>query len=191
LRVELRNHLEKFGSVGAVVAAAACPICFPKLAVVGALFGLGAFSAYEAQLFIAAQALVLVTAAGHVLAYRQHRNARLLTSALLSAVLVFAGLYWVPTEWLVYVGFGGLVAASSVDLWTRIPRWARRPKLSSLLTCPNCGARRRESMPRDACQYLYECPACRAVLRPLPGDCCVFCSYGTVKCPPMQLTKPV
>jgi mercuric ion transport protein len=125
----MADHLEKLGSIGAVVAAAACPICFPKLAVVGTLFGLGAFSAYEAQLFIAAQALVLVAAAGHLLAYRQHCNARLLTSALLSAVFVFVGLYWVPTEWLVYVGFGGLVAASTVDLWARIRRWARRPKL--------------------------------------------------------------
>ena len=25
-----------------------------------------------------------------------------------------------------------------------------------------------------------------APLRPKPGDCCVFCSYGTVKCPPIQ-----
>ena len=24
------------------------------------------------------------------------------------------------------------------------------------------------------------------VLKPLKGDCCVFCSYGTVKCPPIQ-----
>jgi len=25
------------------------------------------------------------------------------------------------------------------------------------------------------------------VLKPLTGDCCVFCSYGTVPCPPIQL----
>jgi hypothetical protein len=24
------------------------------------------------------------------------------------------------------------------------------------------------------------------LLKPLPGDCCVICSYGTVKCPPVQ-----
>jgi hypothetical protein len=24
------------------------------------------------------------------------------------------------------------------------------------------------------------------LLRPKPGDCCVFCSYGSVKCPPMR-----
>lgn len=42
-------------------------------------------------------------------------------------------------------------------------------------------------MPTDACQWFYECIACHALLKPLPGDCCVYCSYGTVKCPPVQL----
>lgn len=41
-------------------------------------------------------------------------------------------------------------------------------------------------MPTDACQFFYECEGCHAVLRPLTGDCCVFCSYGINKCPPMQ-----
>ena len=39
-------------------------------------------------------------------------------------------------------------------------------------------------MPTDACLYFHECVACHAVLRPKPGDCCVFCSFGSVKCPP-------
>jgi hypothetical protein len=58
--------------------------------------------------------------------------------------------------------------------------------LESVLTCPQCGHTARETMPTDACQFFYECTACKTVLRPKPGDCCVFCSYGTVKCPPMQ-----
>ena len=57
----------------------------------------------------------------------------------------------------------------------------------SVITCPQCGAARREEMPTDACQFFYECAACGTLLRPKPGDCCVFCSYGTVKCPPRQL----
>lgn len=56
----------------------------------------------------------------------------------------------------------------------------------SVLTCPSCGARSVEEMPLDACVYFYECEACRTRLRPKPGDCCVFCSYGSVKCPPVQ-----
>jgi hypothetical protein len=41
-------------------------------------------------------------------------------------------------------------------------------------------------MPTDACQFFYECTSCKAMLRPKAGDCCVFCSYGSVKCPPVQ-----
>lgn len=58
--------------------------------------------------------------------------------------------------------------------------------LQSTLTCPECGHTVVETMPTDACQYFYDCQGCGAVLRPLPGDCCVFCSYGDVPCPPIQ-----
>ncbi|WP_093117903.1 GDCCVxC domain-containing (seleno)protein [Salinihabitans flavidus] len=54
------------------------------------------------------------------------------------------------------------------------------------LTCPRCGHTARFEMPGDACQFFLECPGCGVVLRPKPGDCCVFCSYGTVPCPPVQ-----
>jgi len=63
------------------------------------------------------------------------------------------------------------------------------PALESTLTCPQCGHARTEQMPTDACQWFYECTACHAVLKPLPGDCCVYCSYGTVPCPPIQLQR--
>lgn len=56
----------------------------------------------------------------------------------------------------------------------------------SVLTCPNCEAQTEQEMPTDACVYFFECETCHARLRPKPGDCCVFCSYGSVKCPPVQ-----
>jgi hypothetical protein len=58
--------------------------------------------------------------------------------------------------------------------------------LESVLTCPNCGFIKQELMPTDACQFYYECTNCKTLLRPQPGDRCVFCSYGSVKCPPIQ-----
>jgi hypothetical protein len=58
--------------------------------------------------------------------------------------------------------------------------------LESVLTCPHCGFAAMETMPTDACLYFYECRQCKTLLRPRPGDCCVFCSYGSVKCPPIQ-----
>lgn len=59
-------------------------------------------------------------------------------------------------------------------------------KTRSTLTCPHCGHQAPETMPTDACQYFYDCRSCGAVLKPHPGDCCVYCSYGDVQCPPMQ-----
>lgn len=59
--------------------------------------------------------------------------------------------------------------------------------LTSVFTCPECGHMKTEEMPTDACQWFYECEGCHAVLRPKAGDCCVFCSYGSVPCPPIQI----
>jgi hypothetical protein len=56
----------------------------------------------------------------------------------------------------------------------------------STLTCPVCGVRHTEEMPIDSCRFFYRCSACGEVLRPKPGDCCVFCSYGSIPCPPVQ-----
>lgn len=56
----------------------------------------------------------------------------------------------------------------------------------STLTCPLCGHAKAETMPTDACQWFYECEQCHTMLKPKPGDCCVYCSYGTVPCPPIQ-----
>lgn len=60
------------------------------------------------------------------------------------------------------------------------------PILTSVVTCPHCSFAREETMPLDTCQYFYQCTHCGALLRPKPGDCCVFCSYGSVRCPPTQ-----
>jgi len=58
--------------------------------------------------------------------------------------------------------------------------------LESTITCPECGRQETEIMPTDSCQFFYECKSCYAKLKPNHGDCCVFCSYGDVKCPPIQ-----
>lgn len=61
--------------------------------------------------------------------------------------------------------------------------------LQSTLTCPHCGTAKTETMSTDACQFFYECSHCHTVLRPKSGDCCVFCSYGSVPCPSKQQEK--
>ncbi|MFL2848527.1 MAG: GDCCVxC domain-containing (seleno)protein [Pseudohongiellaceae bacterium] len=59
-------------------------------------------------------------------------------------------------------------------------------QLVSVIRCPKCEFKKEETMPLKSCQWYYECNNCRAILRPQKGDCCVFCSFGTVPCPPVQ-----
>ena len=54
------------------------------------------------------------------------------------------------------------------------------------LTCPLCEHTATEVMPTDQCIYYYQCMECGSLLTPEPGDCCVFCSYASVPCPPAQ-----
>lgn len=62
-------------------------------------------------------------------------------------------------------------------------------ELAATLTCPECGQAARETMPQDYCLYFYDCKGCGTLLRPLAGDCCVFCSYADVPCPPIQQAR--
>jgi len=62
-------------------------------------------------------------------------------------------------------------------------------QLSSTITCPSCGHRSTETMPTDACQFFYDCRDCGIRMKPNPGDCCVFCSFGDVPCPPVQTAR--
>ncbi|GAB3039204.1 MULTISPECIES: GDCCVxC domain-containing (seleno)protein [Oleiagrimonas] len=58
---------------------------------------------------------------------------------------------------------------------------------TSTLTCPACGHAETEPMPANACVYFYACRGCGTLLKPRPGDCCVFCSFGDTPCPPVQV----
>ena len=59
--------------------------------------------------------------------------------------------------------------------------------LISIIICPECGFKKEETMPENACLHFYKCHNCGMLLMPYPGDCCVFCSYGIAKCPPEQI----
>lgn len=59
-------------------------------------------------------------------------------------------------------------------------------KLKTIVRCPYCSFEKEEIMPTDRCVFFYKCENCNKIIKPKEGDCCVFCSYGTEKCPPMQ-----
>jgi len=111
----MKQYLDKVGSVGAVLTAAACPVCFPQLAALGAIFGLGALGSYEGQLFLATKILVALAVVGHVFAYLQHRRLWQLCIAVAGGAAFFLGLYVIGSEPLVYAGFAALILASAVD----------------------------------------------------------------------------
>lgn len=103
------------------------------------------------------------------------------TSALSAKLEVFSGPLMIVSV--------GMLSYAGYSFWKKRNR-KELPQvlvLQSLITCPKCGFAKTETMPTDACQFFYECDNCKTMLKPLVGDCCVFCSYGTVKCPPMQV----
>lgn len=55
--------------------------------------------------------------------------------------------------------------------------------MTATITCPSCQHPSVETMPGDSCLFFYQCAACQVVIRPKPGDCCVFCSYSDKPCP--------
>lgn len=59
-------------------------------------------------------------------------------------------------------------------------------KLKSKIKCPKCFFEKEEKIPENVCLPFYVCSKCGTMLKPKQGDCCVFCSYGDVKCPPKQ-----
>ena len=56
-----------------------------------------------------------------------------------------------------------------------------------VITCPACGKGTPEKMSRETLKRVFHCPHCLTWLAPKPGDHCIFDSYGSVKCPPLQL----
>lgn len=77
----------------------------------------------------------------------------------------------------------------------RLSQQQRRAKIHTMITlestlqCPSCSHTAQLIMPEEACQHFYQCTQCGHWMRPKPGDCCVFCSYGDVPCPPKQREK--
>lgn len=189
----MKLHFDKIGAVGtifgALAAAPAC--CLPLLAAVGASLGLGALGQFQGALVYVLEAFVALAVVGAVIGFRAHRKLRPLLVVAASAAGIFYSFNVAHSQVLVFSSLAGLVVAA---VWNTIE--GRRcaacaPQQSSVqrqstITCPSCGHQRTETMPTDSCLFFYECTACKVMLRPKPGDCCVFCSYGTVRCPPKQ-----
>jgi len=107
--------VEKIGTIGAVLAAAACPACFPMLAVLGTALGLGVFHSFEGWVFTWFQILVVVAMLGNLFSFVRHRREYSLIIGLAGPVLIFFALHVWFNQILLYIGLFGLVAASVLN----------------------------------------------------------------------------
>ena len=192
----MKLKLDRIGTIGLFIAALATPCCFPLFAFVLSAFGLGSaelFGGWTAYVF---EGLVMVSLIGFFIAYKQHQNISPFLIGLASGGLIVYAYNFNFDNKTIYVGMFGLLVATGLNYYiNRRHKIAcatcmviddKTVELESTITCPNCGHQKKEIMPTDACQFFYECEKCKTVLKPKEGDCCVYCSYGTAKCPSIQ-----
>ena len=111
------NILDKVGSVGAVVAGAAVPCCFPFLSLFGSILGLSFFAEYESVIMYLLQGLVLVALIGSFIAYRGHRK---ILPLILSIFSTTAVLYGMNTGLDIYFIYSGMIGLLIVAVWNTI-----------------------------------------------------------------------
>lgn len=181
------KSLDRIGSIGALLSAAAAPCCFPIFATVAAATGLGVFGPHETIVLYAFQAFALLSLVGLFVAYRSHHRIGPLLLGALSVAAIAYTFYWSFQLVVIYGGLVGLLVATVWNYFVRRVHHAKQPQLLSVITCPHCGHQVEETMPTNACLFFYDCLACHTRLKPLAGRCCVFCSYGSVPCPPVQI----
>lgn len=193
--MRLKSNIDKLGTIGLFITALFSPCCFPLFAFGASALGLGSFELFGGWTMYVFQAMVLISIIGFCISYQKHKCLYPLLIALPSALLIFYSFYINNLTYFVYAGMFGILIATGVNYYRNKLHGScdtcaiyngKSVELKSTLTCPNCGHKKEEIMPTDACQYFYECEKCKTMLKPLEGDCCVYCSYGSVKCPPIQ-----
>lgn len=197
----LKSNIDKLGTIGLFITALFSPCCFPLFAFGASALGLGSFELFGGWTKWVFLTMVLISIGGLYISYRKHFCLYPLLIAIPSGIIIFFVYYFIKIEnptYLIYIGMFGLLIATIVNFYqnklhgncrTCTTYEGKKVELKSTLTCPNCGHKKDELMPTNACQYFYECEKCMKVLKPLEGDCCVYCSYGSIKCPPIQAEK--
>ena len=194
--MKLKSNIDKLGTLGLFVTALFSPCCFPLFAFGASALGLGSFELFGGWTMWVFQVMVIVSIIGFYISYQKHKCLYPLLIAIPSAGLIFYVFFANSNASLMYLGMFGILIATGVNYYrnklhgnckTCTTYEGKAVELKSTLTCPNCGYKKDEIMPTDACQFFYECEKCKTILKPLEGDCCVYCSYGSVKCPPIQV----
>ena len=196
--MKIKSNIDKLGTIGLFITAIFSPCCFPLFAFGASALGLGSFELFGGWTMWVFQIMVIVSVIGFYISYQKHKCLYPLLIVIPSAGLIFYGFLTNDNISFVYLGMLGILIATGVNYYqnrlhgnckTCTTYEGKTVELKSTLTCPNCGHKKDELMPTDACQYFYECEKCKTILKPLEGDCCVYCSYGSIKCPPIQAEK--
>lgn len=182
--------IEKIGVIGIFLTALTSPCCFPLFGIALSTLGASSFELFGGVTLYVFLGFVVLSLIGSVFSYLYHKKWLPLFVGALSSVMIFYN-YFFDSESndTMYLGMIGLMIASLMNYYeTKIFNLMKNKKiiLQSTITCPNCGHKKEEIMPTDTCQFFYECENCKTLLKPKLNDCCVYCSYGSVKCPPIQ-----
>ncbi|RTY91693.1 MerC domain-containing protein [Flavobacterium sp. GSN2] len=199
MKFKLINNIDKLGTFGLFLTAIFSPCCFPLFSFGASALGLGSLELFGGWTMWIFQIMVLISIIGIYISYRKHKYFYPLLIAISSGIIIFSGYYLSKSEnstYLIYAGMFGLFIATIgnyyqnkiyVNCKTCGIYEGKTVELKSTIICPKCGYKKDEMMPTNACEFFYECKNCKTILRPLEGDCCVYCSYGSVKCPPIQV----
>jgi hypothetical protein len=193
--MKIKSNIDKFGTIGLFITTLFSPCCFPLFAFGTSALGLGSFELFGGWTMRIFLLMVMISIIGLIISYYKHRSLLPLLIAIPSAIVINYAFFTNSNTSLIYLGMFGILIATGVNYYRNklqgncesctTYEW-KTVELKSTLTCPNCGYRKEEILPTDACQFFYECEKCKTILKPLGGDCCVYCSYGSVKCPPIQ-----
>lgn len=115
----LTRVTDKAGSVGAVISAMGCAMCFPAIASLGAALGMGFLSQWE-WVFIETVLPMFASLAllANVLGWFSHRQWHRSLIGIVGPTLVLLSLYpFFQYGWSVYVTYSGLVIMVCVSIW--------------------------------------------------------------------------
>jgi len=185
----MKLWLDRFGIFGLFTVAILSPCCFPLFSVVLSALGLSGIELFGQWTMEIIFLFVIVSVLGTLVSLRRHRNPVPLIISVLGALIILYSYYFLNANSLHFYLYSGMfcLLLGSILNYRNNRTLKAKVVLKSTIICPQCSYQREELMPLNACQYFYKCTNCHTYLKPHIGDCCVFCSYGTMVCPPMQL----
>ena len=196
--MHLTKSFDKIGAVGIFLTAFTSPCCFPLFGFILSALGFESFELFGSWTNYIFIGLILLSLLGLGLSYKRHKCLYPLLIAVPGIISFFYGYYFVGFEnrlIFIYTGMLGILMAAVINFYKNKTHYKpfhwnilkkNRIELKSIISCPKCGFKKEETMPIDSCEFFYSCENCKEVLKPKKGDCCVHCSYGTSKCPPLQ-----